>query len=147
MSDRLNEMIAPVVEALGCELWGIEQHTRGRHPMLRIYIDAADGINLEDCARVSRQVSSLLDVEDPISGHYTLEVSSPGVARKLFKPEHFSRYAGVRVKLRLKTPWEGSRKYSGQLQGIEGNEVILRRDGEEYFFPIETIERASIVPL
>ncbi len=146
VSDRLREMIEPVVEALGCELWGIEQLTRGRQPMLRIYIDAAEGINLEDCARVSRQLSSLLDVEDPISGHYTLEVSSPGVARKLFTAEHFSQYAGVKVNLRLKTPWEGSRKYSGQLQGIEGEEVILRRDGEEYLFPIDTIERANIAP-
>ncbi len=145
MSDRLSEMIEPVVKALGCDLWGIER-TRGRHPLLRIYIDAADGISLEDCARVSRQLSSLLDVENPIHSHYTLEVSSPGVARKLFKLEHFSQYAGTRVRIRLKAPRAGSRNYSGKLQGIEGDEVILRRDDEEYLFPIETIERAKIVP-
>ena len=145
VGDRLNKMIEPVVQALGFELWGIEQFTQGRNPLLRVYIDAAEGISLDDCARVSRQLSSVLDVEDPIEGRYILEVSSPGVARKLFKLEHFSQYAGTKVSIRLKTPRAGSRNYSGKLQGIEGDEVVLRRDDEEYLFPIETIERAKIV--
>ena len=145
MDDQLNELIKPVVEALGCELWGIEQFSRGSNSMLRIYIDAANGINVDDCARVSRQVSSLLDVEDPISGHYTLEVSSPGTERKLFRLEHFSRYVGFPVKIRLKRPYEGRRRFSGLLRGVEGDEVVLEQDEEAFQFPYEEIEKASIV--
>lgn len=143
---ELNSLIEPVVEALGCKLWGIEQLSLGRHSMLKIYIDAPKGIGVEDCARVSRQVSSLLDVEDPVSGRYTLEVSSPGLDRRLFRLEQYADFIGSDLKIRLKRPYEGMRKFSGQLKGIEGDEVILGRDDEEYIFPYEEIERANIVP-
>ena len=146
MSDALGDLIRPVVEALGCELWGIEQLSLGRFSTLKIYIDRKEGVDIEDCARVSRQVSSLLDVEDPIKGEYTLEVSSPGLDRRLFELDQYAAYAGSEVRIRLKRPFEGRRKYKGQLRGIEGDEIILGQDGEEILFPIEEIERANLVP-
>ncbi len=146
MSDRLHELIEPVVSGLGCELWGIELNAHGKHAFLKIYIDAEDGINVDDCARVSSQVSSVLDVEDPISGEYTLEVSSPGLDRRLFRLEHYAAFAGSDVKISLKRPYEGSRKYKGRLQGIEGDEVVLYKDGEEFLFPFEEIDKANVVP-
>jgi len=92
MSDQLNELIQPVVEAMGCELWGIEQLSMGRYSTVKIYIDSKKGVDIEDCAKVSRQVSSLLDVEDPVNGEYTLEVSSPGLNRRLFKLDHYAAF-------------------------------------------------------
>ncbi len=94
--EQLHTLIAPVVAALDCELWGLDFLTQGRYSTLRIYIDreGEEGVTLEDCERVSRQVSSVLDVEDPISSRYTLEVSSPGMDRPLFTPEHYGRYIG-----------------------------------------------------
>ncbi|MDA0977119.1 MAG: ribosome maturation factor RimP [Proteobacteria bacterium] len=146
MEKSLNSMIQPVLEALGYELWGLEYLSLGRHSTLKIYIDAENGINVEDCAAVSRQVSSLLDVEDPVSSEYTLEVSSPGMDRRLFRLEQYAAFAGARVKLKLRRPFEGRRKYSGLLKGIEGDEVVLILEDEEILIPHEEIERANIVP-
>ena len=146
MSDQLTEMIQPVVEGLGCELWGIERLSMGRFSTLKIYIDAVEGVDIEDCARVSRQVSSLLDVEEPVTGEYTLEVSSPGMDRRLFRLDQFEAFAGAKVRIQLNRPYEGQRKYSGLLRGIEGDEVILDLDDEEILFPLEAIEKANVVP-
>jgi ribosome maturation factor RimP len=146
MSDQLSELIQPIVEAMGCELWGIEQLSMGRHSTVKIYIDSEKGIGVEDCAKVSRQVSSLFDVEDPVNGEYTLEVSSPGLDRRLFKLDHYAAFIGSEVRIRLKRPYEGQRKYSGQLRGIEGDEIILGYQDEEILFPFEEIERANVVP-
>ena len=146
MSEELNELIQPVVEALGCELWGIERLSMGRHSTLKIYIDSEKGVDVDDCARVSQQVSSLLDVEDPFSGKYTLEVSSPGLDRRLFNLEQYSAYVGEELELRLKRPYEGKRKFVGQLRGVEGDEVVILNDDEEILFPFEEIERANVVP-
>ncbi len=144
--NELEDLIAPVAEALGCELWGLEYLTQGQGILLRIYIDKADGIALEDCEKVSRQVSAVMDVEDPISKEYTLEVSSPGMDRPLYKLEHFATYAGSLVKLRLRIAFEGRRKFSGLLKGVEGDEVVLEVDNEEYLLPFELIDKANIVP-
>ncbi|MFB0906328.1 MAG: ribosome maturation factor RimP, partial [Pseudomonadales bacterium] len=95
----LSKLIEPVVQELGCELWGIEKLQQGRQVVLKIYIESADGITVDDCARISRQVSAILDVEDPIPGEYMLEVSSPGVERRLFKPEHFDVCKGEKVQI------------------------------------------------
>ncbi len=146
MDDQLTELIKPVVEALGCELWGIENLSMGRHSTLKIYIDAENGIGIEDCTKVSRQVSSLLDVEDPINGEYTLEVSSPGLDRRLFLLEQYRAYIGEQVRIRLKRPFGGMRKYTGQLRGIEGDEIVLGFQDEEILFPYEEIERTNVVP-
>jgi len=146
MSDQLNELIQPVVEAMGCELWGIEQLSMGRYSTVKIYIDSKKGVDIEDCTKVSRQVSSLLDVEDPMNGEYTLEVSSPGLNRRLFKLDHYSAFIGSEVRIRLKRPYEGQRKYSGQLRGVEGDEIILVHQEEEILIPFEEIERANVAP-
>ncbi|GGK85653.1 ribosome maturation factor RimP [Amphritea balenae] len=142
----LQDLIEPSVVALGYQLWGIDMVSQGRHSMLRIYIDAENGIDVEDCAKVSRQVSGILDVEDPISGEYTLEVSSPGMDRPLFNLEQYKAYIGHVVQLKLRMPFDGRRKFKGVLNGIEDEDVVLVVDQEEYLLPIDHIEKANIVP-
>jgi ribosome maturation factor RimP len=142
----LHALIEPVAAAMGFELWGIDHLSQGRHSRLVIYIDRAEGVSVDDCADLSRQVSALLDVEDPIPGEYRLEVSSPGMDRPLFTLAQFERYAGHTVALKLRVPFDGRRKFRGVLAGIEGDDVLLRLDGEEYCFPIDTIDQARVVP-
>ena len=138
-------MIRPIVEGLGYIFWGMEFLGQGRHSVLRIFIDREEGINLDDCEAVSRQVSGVLDVEDPIQGEYTLEVSSPGWDRPLFRLEQFAAYQGEMVQVRLRAPYNGRRNYKGLLKGIEGDEVVVQVDDNEYLLPIETIEKANII--
>ncbi len=146
MKDELETLIEPVVTGLGCRLWGIERLVQGRYSVLKVYIDADQGVDIDDCARVSRQLGAVLDVEEPIKGNYTLEVSSPGLDRRLFRPEQYELFKGSRVKLSLRMPFEGKRKFVGILGGIENEEVVFRSGEEEILFPFEMIERASIVP-
>ena len=141
---QLTDMLEPTVEALGFELWGVEYLSQGRHSVLRIYIEGENGITVDDCAAVSEQVGSVLDVEDPITGEYTLEVSSPGMDRLLFKLDQYPGYVGEMVELRLRSAFEGRRRYKGVLQGIEGDEVVLRVDNHEYLLPHGAIEKARI---
>jgi len=148
MADRvseLQELFSPVVEALGCTLWGIEYNGQGRYSMLRVYIDRDEGVGVEDCANVSRQISSILDVEDPISGEYTLEVSSPGLDRILFSLDQFNEYLGWHVALRLTENFDGRRKFTGQLKAVIDDEVVIIIGDEEYTIPYELIEKASLV--
>lgn len=142
----LKTLIEPTITAMGFDLWGIDYLAQGQHSRLVIYIDHTDGITVDHCADVSRQISALLDVEDPISGQYNLEVSSPGMDRPLFTIDQFAAYAGHTVNVRLTAPFEGRRKFKGLLAGVEGDEVLLQLDDEEYGFPVETIDRAQIVP-
>lgn len=144
--EKLQALLAPVADALGCELWGLEFISAGRHNTLRLYIDKPEGVVLEDCERVSRQVSSVLDVEDPIQSEYTLEVSSPGMDRPLYTLEQFSRFAGEEISVRLRVPYEGRRKYKGRLKGVEGDEIVMIVEDHEYLFPIESIDKANVVP-
>lgn len=143
-SAQLHELIEPAVKAVGFELWGLEYQTGGRTALLRVFIDGPEGVTVEDCARVSRQVSSVLDVDDPIRGEFTLEVSSPGLDRALYTLEHYRLYAGYPVKLRLRYPFEGQRRFSGVLGPVEKGEVSLIVGDEEYLLPFESIERANI---
>ncbi|MDI3325927.1 ribosome maturation factor RimP [Pontibacterium granulatum] len=143
---QLQELIEPGVVALGVELWGIEYISQGRHNTLRIYIDSENGVDVDDCARVSHQVSGVLDVEDPITGQYTLEVSSPGMDRPLFTLEQFAAYAGSQVQVRLRVAFEGRRKFKGLLNGVEGDDVLVVVDNEEYLLPIDYIDRANVIP-
>jgi ribosome maturation factor RimP len=145
-SDKLEDLLRPGVEALGFELWGVEYQSYGRNTNLRIYIDRENGITVDDCAKVSHQVSGVLDVEDPISGEYTLEVSSPGMDRPLYTLSQFERYIGSDVSVRLRMAFEGRRKFQGRLVGIEGDEVVLRVDQEEYLLPFDQIDKANVVP-
>ncbi|AEF55876.1 ribosome maturation factor RimP [Marinomonas posidonica] len=144
----LEELVRPVVEGLEFEFWGMEYLSQGKDSVLRIFIetDAEKGIDVEDCARVSRQVSSILDVEDPITGEYHLEVSSPGLDRPLFSLTQYQAYVGSIVSLRLRVPFDGRRKFKGQLVGVENDDIVVRVDQEEYLLPIDLIDKGNIVP-
>lgn len=144
--ETLNGLIEPVVIGLGYQLWGIEKVQQGRRVTLKIYIDAKDGVTIEDCAKVSRQVSGLLDVEDPISGDYLLEVSSPGIDRRLFKPEHFDLCKGEKIQVTLRQAFEGQRKWKGVLCGLDEGDAVLRVDDtQEIVLPLASIERARVL--
>lgn len=144
---QLEELLAPVVASLGCDLWGLEYFAQGKRSMLRVYIEKKpDGVLIEDCELVSRQVSSVLDVEDPITGEYTLEVSSPGMDRPLFKLEQFSDYLGQIIAVKLRIAFDGRKKFTGILKGVENGEVVLEVDAEEYLLPYELVDKASVVP-
>lgn len=143
---QIRKCIEPAVNAMGCELWGIEYLSQGRHATLRIFIEKDTGVQVDDCERVSKQVSAVLDVEDPIQSAYTLEVSSPGVDRLLFEKAHYERFMGENIKVRLRANFDGRRNFSGVLTGIEDEEVVLRVDDDEFVFPLEGIDRAQIVP-
>ncbi|WP_421682107.1 ribosome maturation factor RimP [Stutzerimonas urumqiensis] len=144
--EQLQALLAPVVEALGYVCWGIEFLSQGRHSLLRVYIDHPNGILVDDCEKVSRQLSGVLDVEDPISADYTLEVSSPGMDRPLFTLDQFAAHAGEQVKVKLRSPFEGRRNFQGLLRGVEDQEVVVQIDGHEYLLPIDAIDKANIVP-
>ena len=143
---NLGTLLGPTVAAMGYELVGVEYHPSGAHALLRVYIDCENGITVDDCAAVSHRISGLLDVEDPIKAQYTLEVSSPGLDRPLFLPEHYDRFVGHSVRLQLTLPLEGRRRFLGQLKAREGEQVILEVDGQELRIPLERIERARLVP-
>jgi ribosome maturation factor RimP len=144
--DQLNSLLEPAVIALGYQLWGTEfRASRGRS-MLRVYIDSPNGITVDDCAAVSHQVSGILDVEDPISGEYVLEVSSPGMDRPLFTAEQYLQYIGWIVEVRLRYPFEGRKRFKGILSGIEDQDVMVVVDAHEFLLPIEQIDRAHLVP-
>ncbi|GAC1039958.1 ribosome maturation factor RimP [Pseudomonas sp. EpS/L25] len=144
--EQLQALLAPVVEALGYVCWGVEYISQGRHSLLRVYIDHPNGILVEDCEKVSRQVSGVLDVEDPITNEYTLEVSSPGMDRPLFTLEQFAAHAGEQVKVKLRSPFEGRRNFQGLLRGVEDQDVVVQVDEHEYLLPIEMIDKANVVP-
>jgi ribosome maturation factor RimP len=141
---ELSEMLEPAITALGYTLWGIEYVPQGKHSLLRVYLDKEGGIDIEDCAQASRQISSILDVEDPISGEYTLEVSSPGIDRVLFNLDQFREYLGWYVQLRLTENFENRRKFAGQLKAIVDDEIVLIIGDEEYTIPYELIEKANL---
>ncbi|HDS1818453.1 TPA: ribosome maturation factor RimP [Pseudomonas putida] len=144
--EQLQALLAPVVTGLGFECWGIEFVSQGKHSVLRVYIDKKDGILVDDCAIVSRQISGVLDVEDPISSEYTLEVSSPGMERPLFTIEQFASHAGEQVKIKLRSPFEGRRNFQGLLRGVEEQDVVVQVDDQEFLLPIDSIDKANIIP-
>ena len=145
--DSLTDLVRPAVEALGYELVGVELIERGKEgALLRVYIDSEDGVDVDDCGAVSHQVSGVLDVADPIRGHYYLEVSSPGFDRPLFYPEHFERFKGCKARLKLAGKFEGRRKLVGVLGGLEGDCVVIEEQGETYRVPLDQIDTARLVP-
>jgi len=145
--DDLTALIRLPVEAMGYELVGVELFRKGKSGMaVRIYIDHADGINLDDCGAVSHQVSGVLDVEDPIPDNYDLEVSSPGLDRPLFELEHFDRFCGSRARLKLLVQVAGRRKLEGILEGTEGDTVLLNEADVVHRVPFMQIDTARLVP-
>src|SRR5690554_7637695 len=116
---------------MGYEYWGIEYRSKGYQSMLRVFIDDAEkGIGIDDCEKVSRQISGVMDVEDPIQTEYTLEVSSPGMDRPLFRPEQYQAFVGHQVQIRLRMAFEGRRKFQGLIKGVEGDDVVVVRSEE-----------------
>ena len=144
--DKIRDVIEPAVEAVGYELVDVEYAGRSPSATLRAYIDAPGGITVDDCESVSRQISAVLDVEDPIPGQYTLEVSSPGLNRPLVKPEHFARVVGCKVKLLMRNYHLGRRRFAGVLADVTDTTVAIDVDGEFYELEIADIERARLVP-
>lgn len=146
LRDQLGELLGPVVHGLGYELWEIEYAPRAGGGLLRLYIDSPDGISLEDCEKVSRAVSAVLDEADPIPNEYTLEVSSPGLDRVLRSQAHFARFAGSRVKVEMIQLINGRKRFQGRLRQVGESEITLETDGGEVSLPIEDIHRARLVP-
>lgn len=159
MADKastITQLLAPTVEALGLELWGVEYLPMPGGSLLRLYIDRpgaghgaeieGQGVTVDDCEAVSREVSAQLDVEDPISGNYTLEVSSPGLDRPLFTPGQFARFIGETVKIGLKLPQEGRRRLQGAVLDVEDDTIRLELDGAPFELAFGNIERARLVP-
>lgn len=144
---ELTELARGVVEPMGYELVGVEYLSgyQGGN-LLRVYIDSEHGIQLEDCSRVSHQLSGVLDVEDPIRGEYNLEVSSPGMDRPLFEKEHFERFAGHQADIRLAYGPGSRRKYKGLLKGVEDGNVLLEVEDEIFSLPLDSISEARLVP-
>lgn len=143
---KFRRILAPVVESMGYELFGVEFAYGKSNASLRIYIDRPSGISIADCEQVSRQVSGMLDVEDVIPSHYVLEVSSPGLDRPLFEAEHFIRFRGHRVRMQLVAPFKGRRNVVGCILGLESNEVIIDSDGEAFSVPLENVKKARLIP-
>jgi len=145
-SVKLTNLLKPLVEDLGYEFVGLESRSIPKNQVLAIYIDRPEGIAVEDCERVSREVAALLDVEDPISGHYSLEVSSPGLDRPLFNLEQFAQFAGENAKISVFAPLEGRRKFKGEILGVEDGMVKLEQDGAEVILEVSNIAKARLVP-
>lgn len=143
---KLTDMLRPAVEQLGKELLGVEFISAGKHSTLRLFIDHENGINVDDCAEVSRQVSAILDVEDPISTEYNLEVSSPGLDRPLFDVAHFEAVVGETVEVKLGLPLNGRRKFKGLLEAVEGETLVVIVDGETYELAHANVDKANLVP-
>lgn len=148
LQDSLTDMIAPAVEALGLELWGCEMIRHGKQAELWVYVEGKDGkVTLDECAAASRQIASLLDVEDPIPGFYKLQVSSPGLDRVLFKPHHYHNYLGSEVKVRTRVARDGRRNFTGVLTAADDTEISLDcgQDGTIQL-QFNQIEKAQLVP-
>ena len=157
MRDALMRLLEPPIEALGFELIDIEFAREGRGGVLRIYIDRCAGgddcagggqamITVDDCAAASHAVSRVLEIEDPIKGHYTLEVSSPGFDRILRKRAHFERFIGERIFAELKVPIEGRRRFVGVLKSVVGDAIVVEVDGRAHELPLERIQKARLRP-
>ena len=148
---HLWELIEPVVNGMGFDLIEIEHFPNPKHGVLRLFIDKPagsedDGVVIEDCSAVSRQISALIDVEDPIRGQFNLEVSSPGLDRPLRRLQDFQRFTGSLVKLKTVMPLEGQRNFKGRLLEASEDVVVIETDAEEISLPMNAIEKARIVP-
>jgi ribosome maturation factor RimP len=146
LRDTLVALLAPLVEGLGYELWELEYAPGRGNGCLRLYIDSPAGITLDDCERVSRAVSEVLDAEDPVPGQYTLEVSSPGLERPLRSGQQFARFVGETVFVELAQPLEGRRRFKGALVAAGAGTVMVEMDGRRWALPIAGIRKAHLAP-
>jgi ribosome maturation factor RimP len=142
---RLEELTIPVVHGLGLLLWGLEYIPLGRKALVRIYIDSADGVTVDQCALVSRQLGPALEVEEVLSGSFTLEVSSPGLERQFFHPKQLQAYLGRLVHARLKEPLKGRKSFQGILKRAEGECLVLADAGQEIPLDWDQIKKIHLV--
>ncbi len=145
LEQNLQEILQGSIEDLGCELWGIECQRSGRFMTVRVFIDKEGGVTIDDCADISRQVSAILDVEDPIADKYNLEVSSPGLDRPLFTLAQYKRYLGEEILIHLRIPMMERRKWQGKLERIENHMLTLKVDDQEQTFVFGNIQKANVI--
>jgi len=144
---RITSLLAPLLESLGLELWGLEYVPTSGRSLLRVYINVADRhVGIEDCERASREISAVMDVHDPISGEYTLEVSSPGIDRPLYTPAQFALYVGQQIKLSLRLPLDGRRRMQGVIKATDAQTLSLQVDEQLLSIAFTQIEKARVVP-
>ena len=144
--DGLEALLTPIVDGLGFTLWGIEFRSSQKHAHLKVFIDHEAGITVDHCSNVSHQISGVLDVEDPINVPYTLEVSSPGLDRPLMKIEHFERYVGSTIKVRLSWAVNDRKNFLGKLMNVNVDEIAMELDeGEAVVFPFNAVKRANLI--
>tara|TARA_Y100000385_G_scaffold83353_1_gene85394 strand:+ start:3339 stop:3788 length:450 start_codon:yes stop_codon:yes gene_type:complete len=145
ISAVIDDLVSPIVLALDLELWGCELVRQGKYSLIRVYIDRESGVDISDCEKVSRQVSAVFDVEEPITEEYTLEVSSPGLERPLFRLEQFRKYVGSIIQLRMKKPQDGRKKFKGDLVRVDDDSIALSIDGGEVEFQYTDIDKANLI--
>jgi ribosome maturation factor RimP len=143
---HLWELFEPVVTGMGYDLIEIEHIPNPKHGILRLYIDKDDGVTIDDCSAVSEQISALIDVEEPIRGHFNLEISSPGMDRPLTRLKDFQRFAGALVKLKTIRPLDGQRNFKGRILQANEDVLVIETDTEEISLPMNAIEKARLVP-
>lgn len=146
LEEKIVQLVRPTIESLGFELWGCEYIPAGKHSTLRIYIESEMGVTVDDCGRVSRQISALMDVEDPIASAYMLEVSSPGMDRLLFTPEQFKAYEGEIIQVRTSSPVMGRKRFKGAMSQVNEQNIVVEVDGEPYELAYDLIDKANLVP-
>lgn len=147
LRENLITLLEPTVEAMGYELVELDARSNPKSGLIRIYIDKPGGVGLDDCEQVSHQVSGVLDVEDPMPGQYSLEVSSPGLDRPLRTQRHFEQVVGSRIKVELNTPLADRRwRLAGELTGVEDGRITLNVDGEPLELEMASLNRARLVP-
>lgn len=147
LEEKIESLLKPTIETMGFDFWGCEYLPAGKHSTLRIYIDKSEvGVTVDDCGKVSRQVSAIMDVEDPISNAYMLEVSSPGMDRPLFKPAQYSAYKGEVVQVRTATSVMGRKRFKGEMTTVSENGIVVEVDGELYEISFNQIDKANVVP-
>jgi ribosome maturation factor RimP len=144
--EKLMALSEPLLARLGYELVDLEYAPGRAHAVVRVFIDAPEGVGVDDCGRVSHELAALLDVEDPVPTAYTLEVSSPGLDRVLRTPAHFQRFAGERVWVELRVARDGRRRYTGRLETVGAEGIELRVDGAIVAVGFSEIERARLAP-
>tara|TARA_R110000868_G_scaffold144960_4_gene364515 strand:- start:33361 stop:33810 length:450 start_codon:yes stop_codon:yes gene_type:complete len=144
-NDKLFDIIEPAVAAVEFSLYGVEYIPQGKFSLLRVYIDSPNGVTLDECAIASRQISAVLDVEDPINGKYNLEVSSPGMERPLFKAEHYAEQVGKVIKLSVYTPIDNRRTFEGEVVSANEEAVTLTVDEETLTFDLSDVVKAHVV--
>lgn len=145
MQEQLDRLINTTVTGLGYDLWGYEYRPQQESALLRVFIDSADGISIDDCGRVSNQLSAALDVADLIPVAYILEVSSPGIDRVLFIPEQYARYVGEQLKVRTRLPVEKRRNFVGKLLAAHDTHISMQVEGNNYDIPYDLIDRGRLV--